>query len=267
MPSAVVNGINLNYDDYGSGDLVVLVTGSGAPGRLWRPCQVPALTAAGYRVITVDNRGVPPTDRCPGGFTVEDMARDISGLIAWLDVSPCRIVGFSLGGIIVQEMLLMEPGLVTQAVLIATRGRTDALRAAGSAADAELLDSGIILPPKYDAVMRAIRYLSPRTLNDDQKVRDWLDVFEMSPQDIDIRRAHQGLDDIGNRLKEYHGINCPCLVLAFCDDLVIPPYLCREVAEYIPGCAYREIPDCGHYGYLENPEAVNSAIIDFFKQG
>jgi pimeloyl-ACP methyl ester carboxylesterase len=267
MPSAAVNGINLHYDDYGSGELVVLVTGSGGAGRLWRSYQVPALTAAGYRVITVDNRGVPPTDRCASGFTVDDMARDIGCLIAWLDVGPCRVVGFSLGGIIVQEMLLTQPGLATQAVLMATRGRTDALCAAASAAEAELLDSGVVLPPKYSAVIRAMHYLSPRTMSDEQKVRDWLDIFEMSPQDTDIRKAHLGLDDIGNRLKDYREISCPCLVIAFRDDLIVPPYLCREVANHIPRCGYVEIPDCGHYGYLESPEAVNSAIIDFFKQG
>jgi pimeloyl-ACP methyl ester carboxylesterase len=267
MPSAAVNGISLHYDDFGSGDLVILVTGSGAAGRLWRPSQVPALTAAGYRVITVDNRGIPPTDRCPDGFTIFDMARDIAGLIAWLDAGPCRIVGYSLGGMIAQEMLLAQPGLVTQAVLMGSRGRTDALRVAATAAEAELLDGGVILPPKYNALMRAMCYLSPRTLNDDQKVRDWLDILEMSPEDPAIRRAHHGLEEIGNRLEEYRKINCSCLVMAFADDLIIPPHLCREVADHIPGSRYLEIPGCGHYGYLENPEPVNSAILDFFRQG
>jgi pimeloyl-ACP methyl ester carboxylesterase len=35
-------------------------------------------------------------------------------------------------------------------------------------------------------------------------------------------------------------------------------------AEHIPGCRYEELADCGHYGYLEEPDAVNSLIIDFF---
>lgn len=264
MPSVMVNGINLHFDDYGSGELIVLITGSGGAGRLWRPCQVPALTAAGYRVVTVDNRGVPPTDRCPEGFTISDMAGDVAGLIKSLAVAPCRVVGFSLGGIIVQELLLAYPGLVTQAVLMATRGRTDALRAAASAAEAELLDSGIILPPKYDAVMHAMHYLSPRTQNDEQQIRDWLDILEMSPLDPAVRRAHQGLDLIGNRLEEYRKIRSQCLVLAFQDDLIVPTHFCREVADHIPDCRYEEIPGCGHYGYLESPDAVNSAMISFF---
>jgi pimeloyl-ACP methyl ester carboxylesterase len=42
-----------------------------------------------------------------------------------------------------------------------------------------------------------------------------------------------------------------------------PPHLCAEVAEAIPDCDYVEIGSCGHLGYLERPDEVNSAIIEF----
>ena len=45
-----LNGIELNVQTEGSGDLVVLVMGTGSPGRVWRMHQVPALVRAGYRV-------------------------------------------------------------------------------------------------------------------------------------------------------------------------------------------------------------------------
>jgi pimeloyl-ACP methyl ester carboxylesterase len=267
VPIVAVNDIKLHFEEYGSGEPVVLITGSGGRGRLWTPHQVPALTGAGYRVITVDNRGVPPTDVCPEGFTVYDMAADVVGLIEILGIGPCRIVGFSLGGIIVQELLVARPGLITQAVLMATRGRIDVLRAAISAAESELLESGVVLPPRYAAVMHAMRYLSPRTHNNEQQITDWLDIFEMSPSDPSIDRAQQDLDVIENRLEKYRKIKSECLVIAFRDDLIVPPHLCREVAENIPDCAYEEVAGCGHYGYLEQPDLVNSLIIDFFRKG
>lgn len=65
MPIATVNGIRIGFEEYGSGEPVLLVTGSGGRARLWTPHQVPALTAAGYRVITMENRGVPPSDVAP----------------------------------------------------------------------------------------------------------------------------------------------------------------------------------------------------------
>ncbi|MGP4087256.1 alpha/beta fold hydrolase [Streptomyces sp. KR55] len=264
MPVARINGINLSYDAYGSGPPVVMVTGTGAPGRVWRTHQVPALTAAGHRVITLDNRGVPPTDPCPHGFTLDDMVADVAGLIEHLGDGPCRIVGYSLGGIVVQELLLARPDLVTQAVLMASSGRTDELLAAMTAGDVELADSGTKIPPRYAAYLHALQNLSPRTLNDDDRLRDWLGVFELSMIDLSAVRAQLGLDLIPNRLPQYRAIGRPCLVVGFQDDLVVRPHLSREVAEAIPGARYTEIPGCGHYGYLERPDAVNAAITEFF---
>ena len=70
---------------------------------------------------------------------------------------------------------------------------------------------------------------------------------------------------MGNRLEEYRKIRSQCLVIGFRDDLVAPPHFCREVAEHIPGCRYEEVADCGHYGYLEQPDLVNSLLINFFR--
>jgi pimeloyl-ACP methyl ester carboxylesterase len=267
MPVKTVHGVNVSFDDYGSGEPVILVTGTGGRGREWSAHQVPALTSAGYRAITIDNRGVPPTDRGPDGFTVDDMAADVVGLIGSLGLGACRIVGFSLGGIIVLEALLKYPELFSQAVIMGTRGRTDALHSALSAATAELENSGIELPPRYAAVVRALQYLSPRTLNDEQLLRDWLDILELSPVDVEINRAQRGLDLIDNRLEDYRKISCPCLVIGFQDDLIVPPFFCREIADSIPGAKYEEVPGCGHYGHLEQPTVINRLMASFFSEG
>ncbi len=66
----------------------------------------------------------------PEGFTLGDMVTDVAGLIGALDIGPCRIVGFSPGGMIVQELLLAYADLITQAVLMASCGRSDTLRTA-----------------------------------------------------------------------------------------------------------------------------------------
>jgi pimeloyl-ACP methyl ester carboxylesterase len=264
MPVVRINGINLGFDEYGAGETVVMVTGTAAPGRVWRTHQVPALKAAGYRVVTLDNRGIPPTGPCRDDFTLDDMAADIAGLIEYLGAGPCRVVGFSLGAIIVQQLLVARPELVRQAVLIATCGRADALIAAMSAADVEMCDSGVKLPPRFAAYLHAIQNLSPQTLNDEEKLRDWLDILEMSMPDLSAVRRQLSLQMIPCLLPEYRDITCPCLVIGFQDDLVVRPHLAREVADSIPGSTYTEISGCGHYGYLERPAEVNSAIVGFF---
>src|SRR5690606_39327493 len=81
---ATVNGIPLNYQVKGTGDLVVLIMGTGSPGRVWELHQVPALVKAGYRVATFDNRGIAPSGESADGMTLDDLVADTAGLIELL---------------------------------------------------------------------------------------------------------------------------------------------------------------------------------------
>ncbi|ATY11278.1 alpha/beta hydrolase [Amycolatopsis sp. AA4] len=265
MPVAAVNGVKLSYTDNGSGDPVVLVTGTAAAGRVWHLHQVPALVEAGYRVITFDNRGFSGEET---DFTIDDLVADTAELITHLDLGPTRLAGTSMGAQVVTELALAHPELVAKAAAMATRGRPDVLRRAMGTAERELRDSEANLPPRYEAVTRALQNLSPRTLNDDAAMTDWLDLFEMSPTIwTPGLRAQLRLDIAGNRLPAYRAIEIPFLVIGFADDLRLPPYLAKEVADAIPGARYLELDGCGHYGYLERPDAVNEALVTFFAAG
>jgi pimeloyl-ACP methyl ester carboxylesterase len=44
----------------------------------------------------------------------------------------------------------------------------------------------------------------------------------------------------------------------------LPPHLGREVADAIPNGQYLQIPDTGHLGFIERPDAVNTAALQFF---
>ncbi len=45
---------------------------------------------------------------------------------------------------------------------------------------------------------------------------------------------------------------------------MLPSYLGREVANALPNGRYLEIPDTGHLGFIEKPQVVNTAILNFF---
>jgi pimeloyl-ACP methyl ester carboxylesterase len=266
MGFAEVNGVRLAYQSTGNGEPVLLIMGSGARGRVWHADHVPALVDAGYSVVTFDHRGVPPSDVPPGPYRLEDLVADTGGLIEHLGLAPCRVAGVSMGSFIAQELMLVRPDLVWSAVLMATKARSDAARRAHSRASRALLQSGARLPPSYQAVNLAFQALSPETLNDDRLATQWLDMFEHFPVDPDVATAHQALDEFPDRRQALAAIDRPCLVLAFADDLVIPPHLGREVADAIPGCAYVELKGCGHFGYLERPDEVSRTLIEFFRR-
>lgn len=275
MPLATVNGIALNYqvkgdrakgsDVKGGGPLVVMIMGTGSPGRVWELHQVPALIAAGYRVCTFDNRGIAPSFESAAGITMEQLVADTAGLIELLDEGPALLVGTSMGARVAQELTLARPELVRKAVFMAGHGRLDQFQKTLSLGEHDLDASGVKLPPKYEAAVTAVMNLSPATLADPHAARDWLDLFEFTGGPVTPGiRAQRKMDHDFDRVQAYRGITVPCLAIGFADDRMIPPYLSREVAEVIPGARYQEIPDAGHYGYLERPDAVNKILLDFF---
>lgn len=263
--SARINGIDISYEVAGTGPLIVMVMGTGSPGRVWKANQQPALVKAGFRVALFDNRGIAPSSECPDGFTIGDMVADTAGLIEHLGEGPAIVVGTSLGAHITQELALARPEVVRGAVMIATYGRSTPLQRAISAGERALYDNGITLPPDYEAAITAHLNLSPHTLDDDRSAQDWLDIIGFSPQKVTPGvRAQYGIHEHeGNRLAAYRGITVPSMVIGFADDRTLPVKLAKEVADAIPGSRYEVVEKAGHFGYLEQPEAVNRLLVDF----
>jgi len=256
--------VNSAFDDRGNGPPVLFIAGQGAVGRTWQLHQVPAFLAAGYRVITFDNRGVGATANADG-FATATMVADTAELIEKLDAGRVRLVATSMGSYIAQELMLARPELVTQAALMATRGRHDRARDFFRRAERDFANAGVQLPASYEAKLRLLEGFSPKTLNDDEAVQDWIDTFMMWPtKSTPGIRAQYGIAPESDRLPAYRAITTPVLVIGFADDVVMPPHLGAEVADALPNGRYLEIADTGHLGFLERPHAVNSAILDFF---
>ncbi|UQX12066.1 alpha/beta fold hydrolase [Candidatus Mycobacterium methanotrophicum] len=256
--------INLAYDDQGAGEPVVFIAGRGGAGRTWHLHQVPAFVKAGYRVITFDNRGVGATANADG-FTTETMVADTAALIESLGAAPARIVAVSMGAFIAQELMVARPDLVSQAVLMATLGRLDRARDFFRTAEDDFGASGVQLPVSYDAKVRLLENFSPKTLSNDDAVAEWIGMFTIWPVKVTPGLIRQGVVwPRESRLPAYRGITAQVLVLGFADDVVTPPHLGREVAEAIPHGQFLQLADTGHLGFLERPESVNSAILQYF---
>ncbi|WP_328784381.1 alpha/beta hydrolase [Streptomyces canus] len=266
MPFVNANGIRLSYQRSGSGVPILFIMGSSASGRVWTTHQTPALNRAGYETVTFDNRGIAPTDAPEGDYSLAELVADTRGLIEQLDLGPCHVVGTSLGSMIAQELALGTPELVRSAILIASRGRSDAFRRAQIASEKALLESGLRLPAKYEAVKTVLEMLSPATLNDEAAVSTWLELFELTGVGNAGTGQASAVERLGDRREALRNITVPCRAIAFTDDLICPPHLVAEVADAIPNCDLVEIADCGHLGYLERPDEVNLALIEFLNK-
>jgi 3-oxoadipate enol-lactonase len=125
MSKARVNGIEIAYDDTGSGPALVLLHGYPFNRSLWRD-QVELLSQS-HRVITPDLRGHGESEVAPA--TMEGMARDIESLMQILEISPAVIGGLSMGGYVTLAFYRLFPQRVRGLVLADTRASADTAEA------------------------------------------------------------------------------------------------------------------------------------------
>ena len=89
--------IKLYYEDYGTGDPVILIHGWPLSAQMWE-YQTQVLVEAGHRVIAYDRRGFGRSDKPWSGYDYDTLAKDLNDLITGLDLENVTIVGFSMGG-------------------------------------------------------------------------------------------------------------------------------------------------------------------------
>lgn len=252
------------YQVVGSGEPILLLPPAATRARVWLDHQAPALTAAGYQVVALDHRGTPPAPAPIGLLRISDLLADTVDLIGRLGVAPCRVVGASLGAMVAQELVAQRPDLVSSVALLATRCRTDFFRATLARVHAARARAGGGRSSDLDALTHLLELFSPRTLADDRSAADWFALFRAYPITGLGPAAQYEATIIPDRADALREVDRPCLVVGFADDVLTPPAMCREVASAIPGSRYLTIPDCGHFGFLERPDAVNAALIEFF---
>jgi pimeloyl-ACP methyl ester carboxylesterase len=113
MTAVQANGITIEYETVGSpsGEPMLMVMGHGAQLVVWPRALLERLAGEGFFVIVYDNRDVGKSTTFPLGtqYSVSDMAADGMGLLDALGIDSAHIVGASLGGGIVQYMVIEHP--------------------------------------------------------------------------------------------------------------------------------------------------------------
>lgn len=116
--TVAVGDLTVSYGDTGGdGVPVVLVHGGGLASRMWGGFVEAAVAQGGLRLLTPDTRNHGATDNPSGEFSYELAAEDLAGFIAALGLGRPVVMGYSDGGIIVQEFLLANPGTARAAVI------------------------------------------------------------------------------------------------------------------------------------------------------
>ena len=116
---AQANGVRLHYVEQGSGPLVILLHGFPDFWYCWRH-QIPALAAAGYRVVAPDLRGYNESERPQGvvAYGLDTLASDVAALIQALGAERATVVGHDWGGLVAWHVAMHHPEVVSSLVIM-----------------------------------------------------------------------------------------------------------------------------------------------------
>ena len=123
VPISVVRTTDgtIAYRELGSGPPLLLIVGGGASMDGWPPGFVDAL-AAHHKVVVFDNAGVGRTAAvsAPALLSIAAMASQTSALISALRLHRPAVLGWSMGGMIAQDLAVTHPAQVSRLILAAT---------------------------------------------------------------------------------------------------------------------------------------------------
>jgi len=262
------NGIDLYYEEHGEGEPLLLIMGWGGNAATWKP-QIPGL-AQRFRVIAFDNRGVGRSTAPADPYSIPVMAEDALGLLDALDVPRAHIFGISMGGMIAQELALRHPERLDTLVLGCTSpgGR----RAVGfrelqrNIQEFEKTNGDDVPDMAWFSDFLKRLWTDRALAMSDTNLQDFvlsLIRFPATPHGLHNQAEAIARHDAYSRLRH---IEHPTLVITGDKDQLIDFENSFVLARRIPNAEVRIFPGLKHAFHLEQPELVNSVIIDFIER-
>lgn len=257
---AVVDSLDLGYDDVGSGGGVTLLFAHAFPlnRTMWAP-QVGALVER-CRCVEVDLRGFGDSSVLPP-YSMEQYADDLAHLLDQLHIDKVILVGCSMGGYAsfafwrrhrhrVRALVLADTraGADSDETLARRRQMIEVARTEGATAVANLLIASLVgkttrekQPDIYDAVHR---------------------MMAQAPVE-GIVGALEAMMVRADSTATLATIDVPTLIVVGEEDVPTPVKEARAMHERIPGSRLEIIAQAGHLSNMERPAAFNHVLTEF----
>lgn len=263
MPHVETNGIQMYYEERGSGDPLILIMGITAPGAFWEAHA--SYWEQNYRCIMVDNRGIGRTHKPEGDYSSAMMADDYAGLMDALGIESAKVVGVSMGSIIAQQLCLRHPQKVKSTVLMCPWARCDAY--AKSIFEHMKVCFARLTPAEFMEWVQLLIFTKPFWDNAEAypTLLEGREAASTNPDPQPLHglhgqaaacTSHNVVDQLGN-------ISQPCLVIGGKDDIFTPMWMAEEVSSSIPNCDTYFYDDAGHAFHFEYPDDFNARVLEW----
>ena len=276
----VDDGVELWVEERGdpAAPALLLVMGANASGATWPDALVDRL-AGHHRVLRYDHRDTGRSTRAwqQRPYAVRDLAADAVRLLDALDVERAHAVGMSMGGTLVQLLLLDAPERLRSAVLLATSAL-----GAGLAAPGDPAGGGLPGPdPRLLALWAELGAERDREAELAWRVEHWrllnggavpFDPAEFRALEERVAAhsgtwrspaAHALADPSGlDRGAELAGVRVPVLVVEAPEDPVNPPPHAAHLAAAIGSARLVTVPGMGHALPAAVLEPLAAAVLE-----
>jgi pimeloyl-ACP methyl ester carboxylesterase len=264
MGDVEVNGVRLFYREAGDGPQTVVLSHSFLVDHRQFEAQIEALSAS-YRTIAYDHRDHGRSARVATPYDLEALVSDAGALLDALSISACHFVGLSTGGFVGMRLALRAPERFRSLTLMDTSAEPEALP--------QRLRYRALLAVLGIAGIRPVLGSGMSEMFSRSFLRDPARQHEVAlwRQRIADNDPH-GLIRFGNAIFARDGVveplrqlKVPTLVVVGEHDRPCPPARAQTIAAAIPQAKLALIPGAGHLSTIEQPEAVNNALVSFIR--
>jgi 3-oxoadipate enol-lactonase len=249
---------------------VLLVPPSWWPAATWNVAVVPGLSQR-YRTIIFDCRGTGRSSKPEHGYTVQQFARDGIALLSHLKIFHCHVVGFALGGQIVQAMAIARPDLVATLTMAAAGPGSKTL--SGGPRDLSAEAAREIREMGFEQYIKAHIDNDGMAFNPDfyREHRDLAtalaDALWSGQSTVEQFGRHEQARLTWDALAKAPEVKVPALILCGADDDVnrrgsTPVGTARRLGELVPGAELALIPGVRHMTFWDGDGAIK-ALQDF----
>lgn len=253
---SLATGISASCTVEGEGE-PLLMLGGPHTAEMMRNSMGGFLRGQGFQVITAEYRGIAPSSSPLGNYRVEELAEDAIALIDALGLSGrCLVYGYSLGSLVLQEVLVRWPGTVSRAVLAGTRLLPGVVYRTMHEEFLQRAAAGEELNARSEILLRSLMMFGPRRLANDVFVDSVQQLLTAPPvagyNAAGLTHASLTYEPDASRLA---AVTTPCLVIGLGHDILTPAARAKAVAEAM-ACDYVELPLTGHGVFMERPQEL-----------
>lgn len=253
MPVIVTPQLRMHYRTSGSGSQTMLFLHGNFASSLWWEKVMVQMPPA-WRAVAPDMRGFGQSDKPPAGYTVDQLAEDVSSLVGKLELNDFVLVGHSLGGAVALSFTLDHQERVRALVLL------DPVPAGGLRFDEEILRGLSGIQNSRAALGAGMKISAPTAPEDDFFSRLVDEALIATPQAFHEILASVTKFDVVDRLPQ---LRVPVLCVMGELDALIPRADVIKMQTRIPNCRVEIMGGVGHSPQVEAPRDFLQLLLGF----